>query len=593
MKARWLSAAFVAAMLLALVGQALWAAFTNSVATDEPAYIASGLAIVRTGDFRLAYQQGPLMDILCGVATAHVAPPLPLDAPEWRIPSPYPFGVRFWSTLSPGDAARVLFAARLPALGISVALALLVLVWARQLYGWPAAGLALGLYCFEPNLLAFSSLAGNDLAIVAGIAFCLYAWWRYLRSRSSGWLALTGLALGVALLIKQSALLLVILLPLLAALDAAAVRRAGDSPLVPGRYLAGRMVIVLVVAAVVVWAGFGFQTQTVGYANWPVDQRPPGALRLPAGQFINGLISQTWHQRLGHPAYLLGQTYERGRWYYFPVALAVKTPLPLLALIAAAFALRRFRRDELFLALPAAAFFLAAMSQRVNIGVRYVLIVYPLLIAFAARVAAWRWPARRPPLDLARDGPVQHGRGDPAPRDPEGPSGSRRKRSEGPRAGWAAVGALAAWMVVEALLYAPQYLPYFNELAGGPAGGDRILADSNMDWGQDLKRLAAWQRRHPVQPLYLAYSGSGDPLHFGIRAIPLPGYAPLWPRAPMPPEWYRAESRPRSGWIAVSVNCLRLDLKSLTDRDISYAWLQRYKPVAHAGYSIQIYHIPG
>jgi hypothetical protein len=137
---------------------------------------------------------------------------------------------------------------------------------------------------------------------------------------------------------------------------------------------------------------------------------------------------------------------------------------------------------------------------------------------------------------------------------------------------------------MEATLYAPQYLAYFNELTGGPAGGNRVLADSNLDWGQDLPRLAAWQRRHPeAAPLSFSYFGTSDPVRYGVHAEPLLGLSPNYPLEKMGEDWVRQSIAPRTGWIAISENCLRLVPW--------YYWLEDYRPVDRAGYSIRIYHI--
>src|SRR5439155_5938092 len=60
-------------------------------------------------------------------------------------------------------------------------------------------------------------------------------------------------------------------------------------------------------------------------------------------------------------------------------------------------------------------------------------------------------------------------------------------------------------------------LSYFNELVGGPREGWRWLVDSNLDWGQDMKRLARYLAARGEPPVKLAYFGLGDPSRYGIR----------------------------------------------------------------------------
>ena len=544
---RSVRAGFVAVMVLALCAQGFWAAVTNSATYDESGHLTTGLAALRTGDFRMSVAYPPLMNLVCAAAAVGSAPPLPLRSREWREARETDFSALYlWRGPTARAAPRLFVLARLPVILISAGLAVLVFVWCRQLYGWPAAALALGFYCFEPNLLAHSSLATTDLGFTAAAALFAFACWRYFRAPNARRLVLCGIALGVGLLAKFTGVLLLIVLPLLAVLaEQIDSRRGRDARRFSALGLLGATAAMAAIAVVVLWAGYGFGLKSVSGSPWA---------RLPAGQYLSGLLVQWSHQGAGQLAYLCGRGSTSGWWYYFPVAFLLKTPLPLLILLGIAVGLRRFRAEEAFLAVPVAVFFVAAMAQRLDIGVRHILPIYPFLILFAARAAARPWPAARP------------------------------------RWGGVVMGMLAAWMVVEALLYAPQYIPYFNELAGGPAGGSRYLADSNLDWGQDLKRLAAWQRRHPEAPtIHLAYFGFADPARYGVRAYPLPvgrpdwAASPIWPLRPMPESSHQTAGEPRAGWIAVSVNNLVLDPR--------YAWLESYRPVARAGYSIWIYHI--
>jgi hypothetical protein len=538
------SIVLVVALIAALAAQVLFAAHTNSATADESEHIVSGLAALRTGDFRMSVAHPPLMDLLCGAAAwAGGAPPMPTDLESWREAQHLRYSyLYFWRGPAAAMAPRLVFLARLPVLLVSIGLALLAFTWARKLYGRAAGLFALGMYCFEPNLLAHSAVAGNDLGAAAGFVLTVYLYWRYLQCPNRWLLVLTGAAVGLTLLAKFSGLLLLGILPVLAVIHATAERR------LPARRLALGLASVAGVAALVVWAGYGFGLQPV--ARFARDIGLPENARIPAGQFVSGFLYQVHHEKVGHPAFLLGQTSSFGWWYYFPITILVKTSLPLLVLLAVAVSRRRFERDELFLVAPAILYLGASMSQSLNYGVRHILPVYPLLIIFAARVLARPW--------------------------------SRNLQRWGPRL----VGVLAAGVVLEAVVYAPQYLAYFNRLAGGPEGGARVLLDSNLDWGQDLKRLASWQNEHPDSgPLFLAYLGSADPTRYGVEALPMPGLSPNWPPADRPPEWYGPQSVPRRGWLAVSAHVL--------GTHPGYRWLRSHEPIDRAGYSILIYHIPG
>ena len=135
------------------------------------------------------------------------------------------------------------------------------------------------------------------------------------------------------------------------------------------------------------------------------------------------------------------------------------------------------------------------------------------------------------------------------------------------------MGLLLAAHALPALAQAPRgYLPYFNLLTGGTDGGHRVLADSNLDWGQDLPRLARWMRAHDVAQVQLGYHGPDSPDRFGIRHEDLPGMQFYAPREP---------ARPFEGIVVLSPN-LVLGVFSSPDED-PYAAFRRRPPDDRAG----------
>ncbi len=189
-----------------------------------------------------------------------------------------------------------------------------------------------------------------------------------------------------------------------------------------------------------------------------------------------------------HPwqGFLFGRLYTGSLWYYLPAALLVKTPLGMLALWAAGavalVAVRRLRPAAPYLLIPSGVLLAAAMLGSRNFGTRYALFV-PLFVPMFLAVAA-------------------------------GCVLTVRRR-------WAplAVGALVLFVAVSSVRTYPYYLPYSNEVFGGPHKTRLRLHDSNVDWGQDLGRLADRLReRYPGERIWLVYKGSGVPSSYGIRA---------------------------------------------------------------------------
>ena len=188
---------------------------------------------------------------------------------------------------------------------------------------------------------------------------------------------------------------------------------------------------------------------------------------------------------LNRTAYLLGEISPDGFWSYFPVAFMVKTPLPTLMLLGVSLWMvvrgRMSRTSGLFLFIPAAVYFLSAVWARKNLGLRYLLPIYPFLFVALGGAAAELWR-----------------------------SGSRVKRG--------GVIMLLVWYVGSCAWTYPHYLAFFNEIVGGPKNGYKVLLDSNLDWGQDLKGLKIWMDANRVKKIKFLYFGTVDPEFYGIDA---------------------------------------------------------------------------
>jgi hypothetical protein len=315
------------------------------------------------------------------------------------------------------------------------------------------------------------------------------------------------------------------------------------------------------VAWLVIWAAYLFQPSFSAdpdvNASFEWDRVRPDSpffaepvllarrLSLLPDPYLFGFFRFVKHSE-ARPSFLLGERSEVGHWYYFPATFALKTPIGLMILLA--IALATARRDPAparvlwFLWLPVAVYLALTLTRGLNIGHRHLLPVYPFLFVAAGRCAT-----------LVR--------------------GSR------PLA--AAILAAAAWSAVSVARVHPHYLAYFNEAAGGPANGYRLLADSNLDWGQDLKRLPAWLRAHGVAHAKLSYFGTGDPEYYRVPADLLPGY--MLPRP-------RQEIRSVVPGDVVAVSATNL-AEVYVEADVRplMALLRAREPIGRVGYSILVY----
>jgi hypothetical protein len=307
----------------------------------------------------------------------------------------------------------------------------------------------------------------------------------------------------------------------------------------------------LVVCALIVWAGVRF---SVGPLLLPADIAQKGfpfpsipkitglsqeqvigifhAPVYPAGEIFRGVLEVHEHNHSGHRSYLLGEVRKDGWWYFFPAAFGLKTPIPFLLLGVASlcmlFAAGFRERDWRLPALAACAIAIMAfsMTSNLNLGVRHILVLYPLL---ALGAAVW----------------------------------GRRLRSS--NTVLAVVVVLLVWQTAESLRTHPDYLPYFNQIAGDHP--EDFLVGSDLDWGQDLLRLEATVRELKIEKLSLSYSGSAEPAAFDFPEV----------------AEFSGDERP-TGWVAISLTRLKLYPKY-------YGWLEEYEPYALVGKSIRLYHI--
>jgi len=317
--------------------------------------------------------------------------------------------------------------------------AAVVYLWARRLRG-PAAGVAAVLvYTTVPPVLAHAGLATTDMALGATVPAAALAWLYWLERPGRRRGLLLGALVALACLSKFSAILF---LPAGCVAMWAVARDSLRRP--PAKAVA----LALAAAALTIWAAYGFSFARVEFLH----------LRLPAPRFFSGIHAVYVHNRAGHPAYLLGRRSANGFWYYFPVVLSLKTPLALLALAAVALGMRNRAGAAAPLAF-AAGVLAVSMTGRIDLGVRYLLPVYAGLavVAGCVAVAARGTPART------------------------------------------AIATLLAWQVISGARQHPDYLAYTNELAG--AQPERLLADSDLDWGQDMNRLSDFMARRGVTRL--------------------------------------------------------------------------------------------
>jgi 4-amino-4-deoxy-L-arabinose transferase-like glycosyltransferase len=528
-------AAVVAVTLVALVRvAATHRVFSATV--DEPIHLASGYEWFK-GELTTDMTHPPLARILGAL-------PLRLQG----LPYPEPTGMvdRGNQLLYHGDRyVKNLARARIGNLLLLATAIVGVAAWARRVFPRAVAIAAAALFSAHPLLLGHAGLITTDLAVAATLPLALLAFDCWLESPTRKRGALLGMAIALGVLSKFSFFVFfppcVVVMLLL--------RRphvgAGFSPFRNGlKPVATSLLLALGVAFVVAWAGYRFDVRKpaeviergADILDWaaPAPLKPlavlMGRVPLPAPTLPLGMAQVKLHETLGHTAYLLGRESRTGWWYYFPVVFFYKSPLPWLMLVAwGAIALLRTRNGALFFACGA-AILLTAMTTSLNIGARHVLpVVGPFSVcAGYAVVQIWR---------SARDA-----------------------------FGRTMLASLLAWLVIGVAVEHPDYLAWYNELA--QPNPSWFAADSNIDWGQDVLRLAKTVEELQIEHMHGVFMNSTRLGAHGIHVTSLGSHQKV------------------TGWVAASENWLRFG-----EASGAYDWLSTYRPVRQVGKTIRLYYI--
>jgi len=504
-----------AGLLLLFLGLVLTSLPRHSPTVDEFAHLPAGYYYLRTGDFKLYPNNPPLIKLIAALPWLYLRPALAAKVSDEQHPGwlSWLYGASVMR-LNAARYQRLFDWGRVPITGLALLLGLSIWHWSRRLYG-PAGGLiSLTCFCLCPNFLAHSGLVTTDVGASLFIFLALRGGLRFLE-RATWTRGLTaGLLLGLAQLAKFSSFFLVpifLSMPLWAGRwQRWAFAEKGQSFSYPGFVRA--WALLGLTAWLVLCAGYGFQWDPYAFSRFPflsatlqsAQKRLPASLPVPLPySYLDGIDFQLHDIETGeNPNYLLGEWYRGQKWDYFPVALAVKTPLPILLGFGLALGLnphrqepakskrrrrpaaqsRRFSPEEWALLLVLVAGYLSfTLRNNLQIGVRYLLPLFPLGYVLMGRLAAW-------------------------------PGFSDRAGR------WYSLllAGLGLWLLIGTLRIYPHFLAYFNELAGGPDRGYKILLDSNLDWGQDLPGLAAYLKEHQIQKVHLAYFGHADPAIYGI-----------------------------------------------------------------------------
>ena len=548
----------------------MWSASTQAGTYDEVTFLGVGRYLWHTGDFDIQHARfhPPLMYYVNSIF-------LELGPGRWDLGLDETghftyFAGRGYLYRSGLDPDAVLLLVRYPFALLFVLLGAVLHRWARDVHGPRAAHLTLALYVLSPTVLAHASIAGNDFLLTTTYVLTLFTLWEATRRGGLWRWALVGVLAGLTMLTKATGVVLWALVPTLALWSWWLARRGIWPHVLSFGEMALNLLLGAMLAILTLMVGYGFHSlpamtpatrphriidllvgwlgPTVRNVVYTWVEHP-----IPGYRYVTMLKRQFGHVTGGHEAYLLGEHYTDGRWYFFPVAMSIKTPLGTLLLWlwgvihSLRVAVQGLARQQwravgwvVWWSLPIAVILLPAMLGSANMGVRLILPVYPFLFLHAGSVGAAL--------------PKAKGMGRPL----------------SPRT----IVHLLPWLLVLAsaisvVSQAPRYLSYVNEAWGGPDQGWRYVGDSNYDWGQSLKELKAYldARGWGDAEIYLAYFGGELPEARGIRYRPAP-------------------CTPVRGIVVVSVTYLQ---GLYLDDSRCYAWLRDKEPVARVGHTLWVY----
>jgi 4-amino-4-deoxy-L-arabinose transferase-like glycosyltransferase len=540
-------ALFRAAILL-LIGIALLRIVSTygllSPTVDESFHIAAGMEWLDRGQYQYEWQHPPLARIAVAIGPflrgirSHGMSDAIVEGNAILLS-----GDQMWATLT---------SARLGTLPFLLLACVMILLWSRRWFDDATAFWALAVFLALPPVLGHSALATLDIACTATFLLATYHVIRWMEAPTAAQSLKMSLGLAIAWLTKFSTVPFVLICATIAFALSPSVPRSVREGVDLLRTRMPPLLLAAACALVVIWSFYFFdirpistqvgshETLDLKLADYPVLKDIAYKLvetPIPLAEFLGGIKQVARHNRTGHDSFLLGEYSETGWWHFFLVVLAVKTPLAFQTLAVCGWTrMLRQRRSLSWQQLATGLFPLAliafSLTSRINLGIRHILPVLPLLCIVAG---FWIRSALR---------------------------------TQKPRLVGLAV-VLAGILILESAGSHPDYLAYFNPLAGSHP--ERILADSDLDWGQDLHRLSARLRERDISPVSIAYFGT-----FPLHAADLPPFCVLTP------------GHPATGYVAVSVREPSLTCAKVSS---SYCWLNELEPEERIGKSILLYHV--
>lgn len=552
--------------------------WNDSPIVDEIPHIGAGYSYIQKGDFRLNPEHPPLAKDLAGLALSFLTLNQSVfNMQFWTsdINGQWNFGRNFIFN-SGNDAILMTRVAKLPMLLFFILSAIIIFHWTRKLYGDKAALIAIFLFSFSPTVLAHSRFVTTDVPALFGVLLGTYFFIEFLKHKSRKNFTLAVVAFGIAQLTKFSLFLLNPLFLILAVVWGLTMHNKISS-VVKNIFLTG-MIIVLGYLAIV-WPVYGMhttnyppdkqRTETIyhlqSYGNRSIADKVIWASDKPYIRSLThyglGVLMVTQRSIGGNTTYFLGEVNKNAWKKYFPIVYFIKEPLAFWGLVvivmlnlAVIFKLNKYKLNHWFktyftefaMLTWLAIYWYASITANLNIGVRHLMPTYGFVfILLAGQLSKIIGNIKTKIITIL-------------------------------------IFILMGWYLFENIKIFPSYLTYFNQSVGGAKSGHLYVVDSNIDWGQDAKRLADWTDKNKISKISFDYFGWADARYYlGDKFV--------WINAG---KYKNAREfladNPGGGYIAVSKSFF---MGSREKIETSYAWLDSYKPISDIGNSIFVWYI--
>ena len=609
MRTHFSSSFYIGAIILALMAGIMFSVIDDDVVTtDEAPHLLAGYTYLKFQNFRINPEHPPLIKDIAAFPLIFQDLNFPFESSAWTTNTNDQWALAPQFLFESGNNPNsMIWWGRVGPILLTLLFGALLFIWTRNLFGLGAATFALLLFAFSPTLLAHGRLVTTDVAAAFGFFISIWAYLWFLKNqRKRNFFILAGI-LAVGQLLKFSLVLfwpyaVVITLLWIIFKDRPLSLRSLHFAKRVFRYGALFTAIGLTTLAFMypvyqfhVWnyeparqiqdienilPGEG-NALVRGMLVWAADK--PGLQAY--SEYFLGVSMVYLRVDGGNTAYFFGNVANTAWKQYFPVVFALKVPAALLVLLSLTTLLyikqgwRKYRMNHLWsssgqiisghftevaLLIFIAFYWGLSIMGNLNIGVRHIIPTLPFMYILIAG-AMHRWVET--PLYISGKNPLAF-------------MGAMFAALVKKWVKGLVLVLLMLWYIGSSLAVYPHYLAYFNEFAGGPSGGHRYVVDSNLDWGQDLGRLASYVAENNIEKINVFYFGGSKPeFYLGDTFVP-----------------YYPDKGPVTGWLAVSATLLKegqaTAIRGYTGSTTHFNWLKAYEPVTVIGHSIFVFHIP-